>query len=198
MNAPPTSGESAADDAWARVEVDLAGSCLLIHTRATGLLARFAHNLEIEARGLELDARADGERWTAELRAQVTQLRVVGVLRAEQVHEDVLSQSDEEEIHRRIRDQVFEGLDVVRVHAEGSRRDQGEATIRCKRGQQRVGLRTRVEAGEAGTQVLSGRCTLSLAKLGVPEVKGPLGAFKVFDDVELLYSFVVRVPPGSG
>jgi hypothetical protein len=192
MNASPTSDGPAAPSAWARTEVDLAGSCLLIHPTATGLLARFAHNLELEALSLEIEARSNGERWTAELRAPVAHLRVVGVRRGERVHEDVLSPSDQEEIHRRIRGQVFEGLDVVRVHAEGGGRGQAEATVACKRGQQRVGLHTRVEAGEAGALLLSGRCTLSLAKLGVPEVKGPLGAFKVFDDVEILYSFVVR------
>jgi hypothetical protein len=42
--------------------------------------------------------------------------------------------------------------------------------------------------------MVSGRCVLSLGRLGVPEVKGPLGAFRVFDDVEILYSFVVRRP----
>ena len=45
---------------------------------------------------------------------------------------------------------------------------------------------------------MTGFCILSLSALGVPEVKGPLGAFKVFDDVEILYTFVVRPSSNAG
>ena len=75
----PPSSVSEPPAELASVAVDVRASCLLIHTRATGLLARFAHNLELEASALEVDLRSDGERWVAELRAPVRAVRVVGV-----------------------------------------------------------------------------------------------------------------------
>jgi hypothetical protein len=197
MDPSPTSGNSTAADAWPRAEVDLVRSRLLIHTKATGLLARFAHDLEIEARALEIDARVDAERWSVELRAPIERMRVTGVRRGERVDERVLSRSDQEEIHRRLREQVFAGMDAIRVHAEGRSREQGEATVVAKAGRQNLVLRSRVDQSSGGALVVSGRCTLSLGKLGVPEVKGPLGAFRIHDDVEIRYSFVVQAAPTS-
>jgi hypothetical protein len=194
MSVSPTSSTAATSDGWARAEIELGRCRVLIHTKATGLLARFAHNLELEATKLEIAARFAGERWTAELGAPVRAMRVVGVLRGERVHQDLLSRSDEEEIQRRIREQVFVGVETVRVQAAGEAPERGEATVTLAARQQTVALRPSVKHGASGELVVSGRCTLSLGKLGVPEVKGPLGAFRVFDDVEILYSFVVRRP----
>jgi hypothetical protein len=197
MAQDPTSRESPGAEPWTRADIDLAASRLLIHTSATGLLARFAHDLEIEGSRIELDAQVDGKRWKATLRAPVAGLRVVGVRKGEQVRKDVLSQSDKDEIHRRLREQVFVGLDAVRVEARGDAPEQGEATVILARGRQTVRLALRVEAGAGAGTTLSGRCTLSLSKLGVPEVKGPLNAFRVFDDVEIVYSFAVRQGAGG-
>jgi hypothetical protein len=192
MAQDPTSSESSGADSWARADIDLGASRLLIHTSATGLLARFAHDLEIEATKPDLDARVEGKRWKATLRAPVAGMRVVGVRKGEKVREDVLSHSDQDEIHRRLREQVLVAMDTVRVEAHGDAPEQGEATVILARGRQTVRLSSRVETNHGAGTTISGRCKLSLSKLGVPEVKGPLGAFRVFDEVEILYSFAVR------
>jgi hypothetical protein len=170
---------------------DLAASRLVMHTKATGLLARFAHNLELEATRFEAELGADGERWVAELRVPVRGLRVVGVRRGERVDKDTLSGSDQDEIHRRLLEQVFVGTDTVSVHAQGEARERGSAKVALHSGTQTVALRSTLQPPLDGKIVVSGRCTLSLRALGVPEVKGPLGAFKVHDDVEVIYSFAV-------
>jgi hypothetical protein len=50
-----------------------------------------------------------------------------------------------------------------------------------------------IRGSEADGRVhISGRTELSLAKLGVREIKGPLGAFKVKDAVEVLFEIILR------
>jgi hypothetical protein len=59
----------------------------------------------------------------------------------------------------------------------------------------RVAHAVHVSAREGGGSLATGRVDLSLRALGIPEVKGPLGAFRVSDTVEVVYSIVV-VPEG--
>ena len=165
-----------------------------MHTKATGLLGRFAHNLELEATRFEAQIHADAERWVAELRVPARAVRVVGGRRGERVDKDTLSRSDQEEIQRRLLEQVFVGTDTVTVQAQGEARERGSATVRLTSGTQTVILRSSLQEQADGKVIVSGRCTLSLRSLGVPEVKGPLGAFKVHDEVEIIYRLVVMPP----
>jgi hypothetical protein len=48
---------------------------------------------------------------------------------------------------------------------------------------------------EGGGAKVSGRCDISLKALGIHEVKGPLGAFKVSDTIEVVYS--LSLIPGA-
>ncbi len=175
----------------ARRTLDPKASSITVHTRAKGMLSRFAHDLELEASryDVELDVQ-EGERWNAELSFDVRGLRVVGVLKGNRVDRAVLSAADREDIERRI---VSEHLrtDRVMVHAEGERFDRAEVTVTAARAEQRLSVPLEVERRDAGALAVRATLSLSLSRLGVKEVKGPLGAFKVDDAIEVNVSLVI-------
>jgi len=174
-----------------RFLVDPASSTLRVRTRATGLLARLAHDLELVAREMRGEADDQDGAWTAELVVPVQALRVAGTLRGDRLDPDALAPADREEIQRKLRSEVL-GPGEVRATASGPTRDSGEAriTISSKRGQARVALRVKDE--EDGALRVGGECEVSLSQLGVAEIKGPLGAFKVKDKVQVLFDLVLR------
>ncbi|MBW2525148.1 MAG: hypothetical protein JRI23_13275 [Deltaproteobacteria bacterium] len=186
------SSEDPSGSSSATHELDGPSSRIRIHTRATGLLARFAHDLEIEVPAPEGEVTVDGESWSATLRLSAARLRVVGVLRKGQVDEGVLSASDKDEIRQRMDEQVFPRASTVVVRAEGEQTGRGSAKVELGKGHQKVSLRHAVEQRDDGSTRVEGRLELSLRALGVKEIKGPLGAFKVHDGVDVLYSCVVR------
>ena len=171
--------------------IDPDRSKLLVRTRATGLLARFAHDLEMEARAISGTADASGPAWTAELSFPVARLAVLGVRRGGRVETGVLSTADQADIERKIRDEVLQ-TDAVRVSASGEGRNRATVSVRVGRGEQKldVPLTARDEAGELA---VVGSCRLSLRALAVKEIKGPLGAFKVDDAVEIVFD--LRLTP---
>ena len=77
------------------LRIDPAASRLAVRTRATGMLARLAHDLEISAAEVRGHARldGDGEGWTAELLVPVSGLAVAGVLHGDRLDPAGLSQS---------------------------------------------------------------------------------------------------------
>jgi hypothetical protein len=172
--------------------IEPALSTVAVRTRAAGLLARFAHDLEIRAAEVRGRASVDGDTWTAELAIPVVGLRVAGVLRDDRVDSTVLSANDRLEIERKLREEVLPGTSVVRVRASGASRGLGEARIELTRGNAavRAPLATR-EAPDASIEV-SGNVRLSLRALGIQEIKAPLGAFKVRDDVEVRFALTLR------
>ncbi|WP_437639109.1 hypothetical protein [Sorangium sp. So ce854] len=174
------------------LHLDPAASRLTIRTRAVGMLARLAHDLEIAASELRGVARLDGDAWTAELSVPAAGLRVAGVLRGERVDPDALSAGDRRDIERRIRDEVLQGTAVVEVRASGAARDRADARVQIASGS--AALTARLAARERGERAIgvAGGCQLSLTALGVREVKGPLGAFKVRDEVEILFDLTLR------
>ena len=174
-----------------RLLVDPASSTLRVRTRATGLLARLAHDLELVAREMRGEASDQDGAWTAELVVPVQALRVAGTLRGDRLDPDALSPADREDIQRKLRSEVL-GPGEVRATASGPSRDRGEAriTIGAKVGQAPVTLR--VKDGEGGALRVAGESEVSLSRLGVAEIKGPLGAFKVKDKVSVLFDVVLR------
>lgn len=173
-----------------RRNIDTRGSTITLRTRAKGLLSRLAHDLEIEARRFEGEVEVDGDSWSAELSFPVRELRTVGAIKRGRVDFDVLSRDDIEEIDRKIREEVLVGA-VVKVRATGKSRTRGEVTIVTPGGEQRVGARLAVE-GDDGAEVIHGELKGSLRALGVPEVKAPLGVFKVDDAVEIAYRLKLK------
>ncbi|MDI1448804.1 hypothetical protein [Polyangium sp. 6x1] len=171
--------------------VDRSTSKILVHTRASGMLARLAHDLELSAATFTGRATLEGEGFSAELVVPVAALQVVGTLHGERVDTSALSISDRSDIERKIRDEVFPGTKEVRVHAKGTSRDRAEVTVEVSSGRLSLPVPLRV-AEEAGRTRVSGRITLSMKRLGLRDVKGPLGAFRVRDDVEVLFDVTLR------
>jgi hypothetical protein len=99
----------------------------------------------------------------------------------------VLSAGDRSDILRRLRDDALSGASHVRVRASGASRDRGEVVVTVAGPSARASIEALRVREEAGALVAEGRCVLSLSSLGAPEIKGPLGAFKVADTVEVLF-----------
>jgi hypothetical protein len=166
-------------------QIDLQASTITIRTRAKGMLSRLAHDLEIDAQRFSGDVDVDGESWRAELRFPATGLRVAGALRGDRVDRAVLSLSDRDEIERRMRADVFaEG--AITVTATGDRA-RAEVTVVAPSGRERLTVPVTVEERRDGETICHGKTALSLKALGVKEIKGPLGAFKVDDRVEIAF-----------
>jgi len=175
---------------------DKSASRLVLRTRTSGLLARFAHDLEIEATELSLRASSEGDSWSAEVSIPVASLRVAGVLKSgDRLDTTVLSASDQADIENRIRTEVLAEGPEVKVQASGTSRDRGEALVSIGSRSARFPVSQAVEARDGGGATVSGRCDISLRGLGIEEVKGPLGAFKVADTVEVVYTVVLA--PGA-
>lgn len=173
-----------------RLRVDGAVSTVRVRTRAIGLLARFAHDLELVVRDFRGEATEEGGAWTAELKLPVAEMRVAGVLRGDALDRDVLSASERAEIERKIRTDVL-GHGEVSATASGASRGGGEAEVAVRGGSERVSVALRVS--EDGERLrVAGEATVRLSALRIAEIKGPLGAFKVRDDVEVSFLLVLH------
>ena len=175
---------------------DPSASTIKIETRAKGMLAKLAHDLSIDVRDPEVSLAHDGDKVTLKLGALVAKLSVDGVRKGDSVDHGVLSASDRSEIERKIQREVFSAarVDVVLdapvspdALAPGAASSSVEASGRLETGRAstRVSTRVRLEP-EAGRVVASARAKLSLPALGITPPKGPLGAFRVDDDVEVV------------
>ncbi|XXY47972.1 hypothetical protein WME91_49010 [Sorangium sp. So ce269] len=174
------------------LNLDPTASRLTIRTRAVGMLARLAHDLEITASELSGRARLDGDAWTAELAVRAAALRVAGVLRGDRLDPEALSAGDRRDIERRLRDEVLGGTELVDVRASGTARDRADVRVKIASGSAALAARLSSRDRGEGAIGVTGSCQLSLAALGVREVKGPLGAFKVRDEIEILFDLTLR------
>lgn len=180
--------------------LDNGASKLVLRTRAQGLLARLAHDLEIAATEItgsaSLDVEGDGGAWTADIAIPVSSLHVAGALHGDRLDTSTLSSKDRAEIERKIREEVLAAGPEIRARAEGPSRERGEATVSIGGSSARVRVsHSKSEPSGAGFSV-TGRAELSLRALGIPEVKGPLNAFRVADTIEVLYTLVI-LPEGE-
>lgn len=171
--------------------VDSSASKLAIRTRATGMLARLAHDLELEVSDVRGEVRRSDDSFTGQLIVPVDRIRVVGRLHGDRVDRGGISASDCGEIERKIRAEVFPGVKEIQVRGGGREWKQIDVTIDSGLGKTSVPMSIR--GTEADRQIrITGRTELSLAKLGVREIKGPLGAFRVKDAVEVLFEIILR------
>lgn len=158
------------------------GAKLTARTRAKGLLGKLAHDLELACEGLEgaIELTGDGFEGTLSFAAPP---RVDGVLKGDRVDRGVLSDGDRREIEDRMRRDAF-GAGRVEIAVKGASRSRGTATVRLRGPSETVDLDVRATPKGSGFAV-DARAKVSLSRLGVPEIKGPLGAFKVADEVEI-------------
>lgn len=166
-------------------------SSIVIRTHATGMLARFAHDLQIAAtfegallvdgQPAEADGVADETPWRCELTFPAHKLLVEGVVKHGALDTGVLSATDVADIEKKLRSEVLPTS--VKVVAHGTGRESAELEVTANRTQR---LRARLHATRRGDHDgLEGTVKLSLKALGITDIKGPLGAFKVDDSVEV-------------
>lgn len=174
-------------------------SSLLVETRAKGMLAKLAHDLSIEVREPAVTLTVADGKAALELGIDVAKLRVDGVRKGDSVDRGVLSGSDRADIEKKIQREVFTASHVsVKLEATlaagaldapetGTCSAEVEASGRLEagRGSTRVSTRVRLEVRADGV-VATARTKVSLPSLGISPPKGPLGAFRVDDDVEIV------------
>ncbi len=171
----------------AGVVFDPERSQVRVRTRALGPLARLAHDLEIDARFLgHLDV--DGDLWSLSLEFSPASFSVVGVRKNGHVLAHVLTPSDRREIERRMVREVFRDQPVS-VEAEPGGEGVARLSVRIGRAAQVC-----VVPFEQGEQGVLGDVRLSLSRLGVPPIRGPMGAFRVDDQIEVHFVLVPVCP----
>jgi hypothetical protein len=160
------------------MKLDPARSRLAIYTLAEGLFSALAHDLELVAG----DVQGEATETSAEVRVAVASIRVTGVMKRGKLDTGVLSSKDRESIDRQVREDVLRGAEVV---ARGTL-DGGRATIEivAPAGKARVSCDLAVTPEGDGKRV-RGQTEASLAALGAPPVKGPMGAFRLKDRVRV-------------
>ncbi|EYF03486.1 hypothetical protein [Chondromyces apiculatus] len=176
----------------AELNLDPAASRLRLRTRAAGVLARLAHDLEITAKGMRAQAHLDGEAWTAEVFITVADLEVAGTLRGDRLDPGGLSTSDRREIERRLRVDALRSTGEVRIQASGKTRARAEGRVEIQGATATFSAALTTREDARGAVTVSGTCILSLKALKIAEIKGPLGAFKIRDEVEVLFDLTLR------
>jgi hypothetical protein len=116
----------------------------------------------------------------------VASLRVAGTLHGDRLDEAGLSAADRAEIERKLRSEVLTVRDVV-ARGRGTSRERADLTVTAHVSPVTVPTTFAVRDGDTGRFSVTGRAQVSLRALGVAEVKGPLGAFKLEDAVEVFY-----------
>jgi hypothetical protein len=194
-----------------KLVLDGGKSRVRMRTFAEGLFARLAHDLELVCR----DVRGTAERSDApstkapgapgsgsvSLEVPIFQIDVNGTLKDDRVDPNGLSASDREDCLGKMRKDVFHTQNkdaVVRVEAMI---ENGQARARVippngKTVERSVSVRITTTSEDDASVRASGTLTLSLAAIGSDTVKGPMNAFRVKDNVEVLYDLVFR-PPGD-
>ncbi len=165
--------------------LDRSRSRVRIHTFAEGLFARLAHDLELTCEDLSGScSRPTPETARATIQVPIAGIHVIGVLRSGAVDRDVLSAADLRDIADKMRREVFQaGVSaVIRVDVSYEAED---AHCRLTLPNGRVvarATRPQITVDDGATRV-RGKLEVSLSSIGSAPVKGPMGAFRVRDDV---------------
>jgi hypothetical protein len=158
-----------------RMKIASGRSRVVIETTARGVLAAAGHDLRIEAPAV---GEADDVKCVA--RFEVAKMRVVE-MRRHGTKSWSAPTSDAADIERRIREEAFPGVKEITVEATRE-----TITVRAARSQS---VKTDASITE---KKIDGRCTLSLAALGVGKIRVPLGAIKLDDSVVVTYVIVLE------
>jgi hypothetical protein len=175
------------------------GSRLSIETTAKGMLAKLAHDLTIVSRDFSCTATLTDAGADVTLRVPVRGLQVDGVRKRGTVDRGVLSSSDRSDIERKIREEVLTSSEVVvtasvtDVPSEGTRTSSAGATVEVGGKKAKAKLTATITAKPEGITA-NGRATVSLDSLAIPPVKGPLGAFRVDDAIEVVFDLAFSRP----
>jgi hypothetical protein len=178
--------------------LDPAASHLKIRTYAEGMLSALAHDLELEVTTFEAEATVQGEAFAIRLTAPVSAIRVAGVLKRGSVDREALKPGDKADIEQKVRREVLDAP-AVEVHGEGTLAVSNGAgggqrrTVEVSVGPRRASISTAVTIDESPDGYrLRGRSEVRLSALKIKPVKGPLGAFRLKDTVEIAYELTLR------
>ncbi len=156
---------------------DPAGSRIVIDSYAEGLLSAFAHDMRLEARNGSGESTDDA---SIEVRFPVASITAVESSKKGKRDYHPLDAKDARDVESRVRTQVFDGIDAIRVEA---RREGAEVFVQAQR-RAKARLRLTVRE-EEGAVIAEGEGTLSLAELGAGKVHVPMGAMKLKDEVRI-------------
>jgi hypothetical protein len=162
--------------------IDPARSTLILRTRAGGFLSALAHDLELSGTIARGSVTREGERWDGELVVEPASIKVVGAIKRGHVDRGVLSASDVRDIEGKIVSEVFGGQAELVVRCSGTL-EAPTIRVTAKR-ETLMNAKVSVKKDDAA-RVFSAKGTISIKGLGLSEVKGPLGAFVIKDDVEV-------------
>jgi hypothetical protein len=157
---------------------------ITIRTFARGLLSPLAHDLEIAARNPTGEGEA-GDHPHARLRIPLGDLSVVGVVKRGKLETSVLSDSDRREIERRIREEIFGNASTLEVEASVEN-GRASLTFRAPKGAPTERYPVSIETTPDGATV-KGAGELKLSSLGIGTIKGPMGVFKIDDNIEISF-----------
>lgn len=172
--------------------LDASRSRVRIHTFAEGLFARLAHDLELVCGDLSGTATrtASGE-GSAVVSAPLRGIEVAGVVEHGRVDASKLSTSDRRDILDKMQREVFRAAASSAVTIEASL--EGSAArlrITLPNGRRTDASATTIVRERDGTLGTSGGFSLSLTEIGSGVIKGPMGAFRVKDRVEVDFDLV--------
>ncbi len=179
--------------------LDDAESRVRLHTFAEGLFARLAHDLALgctRLRGSAVRADGDGVRGTAELEVPLAGIVVLGVLAGGRIDENGLAPNDKRDALAKMRREVFHADESAVVRVRVTLGDESATVVLATPNGREVPVRTRptVLVTPAGLRVTA-TLDVSLAAIGSDPVKGPMGAFKVKDRVEVHVDLVWTLQP---
>lgn len=164
-----------------------------VQTHAEGLLARLAHDLELRCDALSGTATRDGDKGSAQIETTVGALSVAGILHGDDVDGEGLSPGDQRTILEKMRKEVFHAGTDGKVKVEATL-DGSAARLKLRLPNGRAyEASTRAEVrGEGAALRASGSFAVSLAAIGSDAVKGPMGAFRVKDEVRVLFDLLFQ------
>lgn len=161
-------------------------STVTVRTGAQGLFARMAHRLELVAHPSEGWGERDGAAVRGALRVRTSDLRVAGALRGDRVDPQVLSAADVSAIEARVAGELFGGLTTFEIALDARAAD-GTASVSSARGTAKSTVRQLTLTAEGKGLRVTGEARLSLRALGAAPVSGPLGAFRVADELDVIF-----------
>ena len=168
-----------------------AESSVYVETVSKGMLAKLAHDLHIDVKATSVVAEGQAS-FSAQVRPE--DLTVKGVRKSGIVDTSVLSASDLKDIHQKIRTEVFRSPIQVRGEVSLGETPEGDAKRRLpiQLNLELAGKRTSARfdaefSWEGASVVARGSFPIRLPALGIAPPKGPMGAFRVDDDVTVKF-----------
>ncbi len=177
--------------------LDAVASRVRIHTFAEGLFARLAHDLALECSAMRGTASRDGtDAGKAEVEIPLSGIAILGVLHGDRIDERGLSPSDRHDALEKMRREVFHADADALVKISAVLEGGASKIVLTPPNGRPVTLASRPMVRETPNGVrVSGAVDLSLTAIGSDAVKGPMGAFKVKDRVEVRFDVVFVTTP---